>query len=221
MRASPSLIVRPPPHEPSGAAVSSRLLVRRREEQDVAIQTSVATRQLGHRKEVHDRDALRVERAPADDVAGGDESGERIDDPAIAICRNDIEVRKQHDRSPGSASGKPGPGRRPPDVGAGRRRLDQLRLEPFAFRDIDEQASERRLVSRRVRRIDLDREREQFGRRAREVLANLRNVGTTSAERPQRRCGARTTEGEKTRKCDASDQPADHGERQVAVTPGR
>ena len=86
-------------HEPARAVPPARLLVGHREEDHVALERLRAPRDLDEREEVHDRDALRVERAAPHHVAARRHAVERPDRPLGGLRRHDVEMGEQDDRA--------------------------------------------------------------------------------------------------------------------------
>jgi hypothetical protein len=150
----------------------------------------LAPREAQQRQQVHDRDALRVQRPATDYGVSVADPPERIVLPVLRLGGNYVEMREQHDRSALTASAHNSPGGRPPEGGVARRRIDDLRLEPGRGEHPGEVLGQWLLVAGRIRGLDPDCAGEQprgallhGGRRV--VAEQPRASGNRTRQRPR------------------------------------
>src|SRR5262249_46321859 len=110
--------------DPSGARMTTGLLVGRGEQDDVPRQPALAPRQREERRRLDRRQALAVERSPPVAPAVASFASEGRDLPGAGICGHNVEVREQDDRPALLAPAETGD-----EVAAPGARLDDLHLE--------------------------------------------------------------------------------------------
>ena len=141
-------------HQVSGAVHSARLLVGRRQEQEIALQRRAPPREFGDGQQVDDRDALGVEGTTTGDEVAAPDPGEGVHLPGVRVGGDHVEVGEEHERASFPGSRQPPPGRGSADLRVARRRLDQRRLEASLAQQADEVLGDRALVAGRVHGLE-------------------------------------------------------------------
>ena len=135
--------------EPLDAARPPRLLVRHRQEHDVARQRQARALQQQHRDQLGHAQPLHVERAAPPDLAVADDARERLLVPVLALHGHHVGVIEQHQRLLAAVAAQDGAQR-----DAVVARVERLAGDALAFEDGPEEVARQPLPPRRVGRVD-------------------------------------------------------------------
>ena len=144
--------------KPPGADPLPHLLVRRREEDYVALQRHTDALQHHERHQLGDPFALHVLRAPPPDVAIPDQPPEGIHRPVLGRGEHHVHVIEQDDRAGAAVPTEPGV-----EVRLAGRRLEYLRRDPLAGQHRRQPIRCAALVAGRVGGVDPQVLRQQLG----------------------------------------------------------
>ena len=100
----------------AGSVDAAALLVGGGEKDDVPGQRDLAAREFDQRQELHDADALRVDRAASDDEVALPSSSIGGALPRLGIGGHRVEMGEQDQWGEGAAAAQASPGRRAPNL---------------------------------------------------------------------------------------------------------
>jgi len=142
-------------HEPSHAEFSAGLLVRVRDEDDVAREPPADVDHMSfeqqHGLEIRREHSLVIDRPAAIEVPTDRLAPERVDRPVGTFDPHDVHVSHDDHGPAGAVSREPCNERR-----STRRRLEQTRFDPLGFQDAVQVLRHGDLVAWRIHRIDSD-----------------------------------------------------------------
>ena len=161
--------------EEAGAEVATVLLVGEDEQDEIAGELDALPLRAQERVHEHRHAGLHVERAAPPDVAVLEPALERRVRPGLAGRRDDVDVALEQQRLR-AAAGKAADEVRPAGL-----LLEGLRLEPFLLEQALDERDARRLVARRVRRVEPDQVLEKLSDGQHSSSSAVRSRSTSSA----------------------------------------